>query len=406
MKFPLYIALRYLFSPKKHSAINIISLICAVGVCIGTLALVCILSVYNGFQDLIGGTFSQLDPDIRITLAEGKVFDGQQTRVAQVRNLPQVVQSALVFEENAVVKCGERQTWLTVKGVADDYRRMVATEHLMRDGRFVLNNGQNEFGVLGLTLAIKLDAGIYAPKQLELYAPRHDASIQLGNPEAAFNQASLYLAGIYSVEQEEVDGKYMFVSLPQAQRLFGYEATSCTGLELRLAKDARPESVKEAVKQLLGSEFKVEDKKEQHQEFYRMLKIEKWISFLILAFILLIAVLNVTGSLSMLIIEKKNDIATLRNLGADSRTIGNIFLLEGWFVTAIGAAVGVVAGLALCLAQQLFGFIKLGTPEETGMFLTDAYPVEVQMADIAIVLVTVWLLGLLVAWIPTRMLRS
>lgn len=406
MKFPLYIALRYLFSPKKHSAINIISLICAIGVCIGTLALVCILSVYNGFQDLIGGTFSQLDPDLKITLTERKTFDSQDKRLSEIKSFPFVEQTAFVLEENAVVKYGERQTWLTIKGVSDNYKQMVKTDHLIKDGHFAFSNGENDFGILGLTLAIKLNASLYIPQTMEIYAPKHDANIQISNPEGAFNQANIYLAGIYSVEQEEVDGKFLFVALHKAQELFGYKPTDCTALELSIKDGTDIEAAKNAIKAKISEDFKVEDKKEQHLEFYRMLKIEKWISFLILSFILLIAVLNVTGSLSMLIIEKKNDITTLRNLGASNQTIGNIFLLEGWFVTALGAIIGVIIGLTLCFAQQQFGIIRLGTEEESGMFLTDAYPVNVQMGDIFIVLATVLLLGLLVAWLPTRMLRS
>lgn len=406
MKFPFYIALRYLFSPKKHSAINIISLICAIGVCVGTLALVCILSVYNGFQELIGGTFSQLDPDLRISLVEGKTFDCQQPALAEIRQFSVVDNTSAVLEENAVVKCGERQTWLTVKGVDNNYKDMMATNRLMKDGRFVLQDGERQFGVLGLTLAIKLDASLYVPNPLELYAPLHDAKIEISNPESAFNQENIFMAGIYSAEQEEVDGKYMFVTLAEAQKLFGYTPNDCSAFEVKLKQGTDIEATKNAIAEKLGNHFKVEDKKEQHQEFYRMLKVEKWISFLILTFILLIAVFNVTGSLSMLIIEKKNDINTLRNLGATNSTIGNIFLLEGWFVTAIGAVLGVLIGVTLCLVQQQWGIIALGTEEEAGMFLTNAYPVKVQVYDILVILFTVLLLGLLVAWIPTRILRT
>ncbi len=406
MKFPFYIAFRYLFSPKKHSAINIISLICAIGIGIGALALVCVLSVYNGFQDLISGTFSQFDPDLRISKVEGKTFSNQNESLLKVKTLPCVEQDAFVLEENAVVKCGERQTWLTIKGVSDNYKQLIDFKPLLKDGRFLLSNGETPFGVLGLTLAVKLNASIYVPQPLEVYAPKHDANIDLSNPSTAFNQENVFLSGVYSVEQEEIDGRYLIVSLQEAQHLFGYTANDCTGLELKLKSGSNIEASKKAIKEILGQDYKVEDKKEQHQDFYRMLKVEKWISFLILTFILLIAVFNVTGSLSMLIIEKKNDINTLRNLGADSSTISRIFLIEGWMVTALGALTGALVGVALCLAQQQWGLLKLGGEEESGMFLTDSYPVVVQPTDILIVLVTVLAAGLLVAWLPTRHLAA
>lgn len=406
MKFPFYIALRYLFSPKKHSAINIISLICAIGIGIGALALVCVLSVYNGFQDLIGGTFSQFDPDLRISRVEGKFFDIKDDQILRVKALPCVEQAACVLEENAVVKCGDRQTWLTIKGVSDNYKRLIDFGNLLKDGRFVLSNGDTPFGILGLTLAVKLNASLYVPNPLEVYAPKHAAAIDPSNPSNAFNQKNIFLSGIYSVEQEEVDGRYLIVSLKEAQQLFGYKENEGTALELKLKPGENLKRTKQAIAELLGPKYKIEDRREQHQDFYRMLKVEKWISFLILTFILLIAVFNVTGSLSMLIIEKKNDINTLRNLGADKRTISRIFLLEGWLVTAIGAAIGTLAGVLLCAAQQQWGLLRLGSEEDNGIFLTDAYPVVVQATDIFAVLATVLFAGLLVAWLPSRHLAS
>ena len=406
MKFPFYIALRYLFSPKKHSAINIISLICAIGIGIGALALVCVLSVYNGFQDLIGGTFSQFDPDLRISRVEGKTFDINDGQILRVKALPCVEQAACVLEENAVVKCGDRQTWLTIKGVSDNYKRLIDFGNLLKDGRFVLSNGDTPFGILGLTLAVKLNASLYVPNPLEVYAPKHAAVIDPSNPSNAFNQKNIFLSCIYSVEQEEVDGRYLIVSLKEAQQLFGYKENEGTALELKLKPGENLKTTKQEIAELLGPNYKIEDRREQHQDFYRMLKVEKWISFLILTFILLIAVFNVTGSLSMLIIEKKDDINTLRNLGADKSTISRIFLLEGWLVTAIGAAIGTLAGVLLCAAQQQWGLLRLGSEEDNGIFLTDAYPVVVQVTDIFAVLATVLFAGLLVAWLPSRHLAS
>ncbi|MCQ2234590.1 MAG: FtsX-like permease family protein [Paludibacteraceae bacterium] len=404
MYFPLYIAKRYLFSKKKHSAINIISLICGIGVSIGTMALVCVLSVYNGFQDLIGGTFSQFDPDLRISKVKGKVFDTHETDFLSTLDFVDCFTPSL--EENAMIKYGESQTLLTIKGVGKDYSKLVHTDSIMRSGNFILSNERGEFGIVGISTAYRLDINIYQPQPITVFAPIHDKNIEISHPENAFNESDIYLTGIYSLEQDEIDGKYIFTSIDAARKMFGYANDECTSIELKLKDKNKLNQVQKIIKEKLGDDFLVENREEQHQDFFRMLKIEKWITFLILTFILFIAVFNVTGSLSMLIIEKKNDINTLKSLGASTKQIKQIFLLEGWLVSAIGAMAGTIIGLLLCFAQQHWHIIKLaGTGDDTSL-LTDHYPVSVIPTDLLAIVCTVWILGVVVAWIPTSIIKK
>ncbi len=405
MRFSLFIALRYLFSKKKHSAINIVSMICAGGICVGTIALVCILSVYNGFQEQIEKMFSTFDPDIRIVTVQGKVFDNNDPGINKVKQRTDVQSYADVLEENAMIKCENKQTTVTVKGVSTNYTDLIKTDSIMCDGNFILATEQRNYGVVGVALAAQLNASLFMQTPLTLYAPKHDATVDIGNPESAFSEDAITLSGVYSVKQENADSRYIFVPIELARTLFGYSNQTNSALELNLKKGFDPNSVKKDIQKTVGNKFKVQDKKEQHEDFYRMLKVEKWITFLILTFILLIAIINVIGSLTMLIIEKTSDISTLRCMGADETTIRHIFVLEGWFTTAFGAILGVVIGLALCLLQEQYGLIKLGNGNDQ-TFIVDAYPVNVQAADIAAILGTVLILGFLVAWLPTRYIKG
>lgn len=404
MNLPFFIAFRYLFSKKTHNIINIISMICAGGICVATLSLVCTLSVYNGFQQLIAQLFNSFDPDIRITLAEGKTFDVNLPEIQQVKIVDFIATSAFILEENALIRNKERQVPVTVKGVNPEYLQMIPTDSILYNGYFVLTQEDDNYAVVGAALANQIDAGVYFVNPVSLYAPKYNAKINLSNPEKAFNERQLYVSGIYATNQQEIDGKYAFVDIDFARELFDYGATTATAIELNLKKGTNIYQAKTELHRILGDKFKIQDKEEQHEEFYRMMKIEKWITFLILSFILLIAIFNVIGSLTMLIIEKKNDIQTLRSLGANPRLIRTIFLLEGWLITVFGALSGLVLGLALCLIQQFFGILKLNTGEMPDAFIVDAYPVYVQWTDIFLILVTVLTIGFIVVWFPTRQL--
>jgi ABC-type lipoprotein release transport system permease subunit len=380
-------------------------MICAGGICVATLSLVCTLSVYNGFQQLIAKLFNSFDPDLRITLVEGKTFDVNEPEIQQIKTLDFVTAAAEILEENALIRNKEKQAPVTVKGVSPEYLQLISPDSVLYTGRFILSGSDENFAVMGAALASQIDAGVYFVQPISLYAPKYNAKINLSNPERAFNERQMYVSGIYATNQQDIDSKFAFVSIDFARELFDYGEIA-TAIELNLKQGTNINRAKDELRRLLGDKFLIQDKREQHEEFYRMMKIEKWITFLILSFILLIAVFNVIGSLTMLIIEKKNDIQTLRNLGANSRLIRTIFLLEGWLITVFGALLGLVIGLILCLAQQFFGILKLNTGGMPDAFIVDAYPVYVQWTDIFLILFTVLFVGFVVVWYPTRQLKK
>lgn len=403
MKLQLFIALRYLFSRKDYNAINIISAICAGGICVATLALVCVLSGYNGFQQLICGLFNSFDPDLKITLVEGKTFKVSDERIEKVKSLDFVRVSCDIMEENALIRNKDKQTMVSVKGVSDAYTELTDVNNVVHAGTFELRDGDDYFMVIGGALANQIDAAMGFVAPISLFAPKHDVKVNLANPENAFSEDALFLSGIYATDQLEIDSKYAFVDINFARHLFGYETDDVTALEIALSDSVEVEYAQQIIQEVLGSDFLVQNKEEQHADFYRMMKVEKWISFLILVFILLIAVFNVVGSLTMLILEKKEDIVTLRNLGATNGFVRQVFLLEGWLISVFGTILGVSLGLLLCGLQKWFGIIKLSSGDEGG-FVVDAYPICVRWSDVLVIVLASLFIGLLISWFPTRYL--
>ena len=405
MKLQLFIALRYLFSKKTHNIINLISTICAGGVCIATIALVCTLSVYNGFQQLISGIFNVFDPDLKISLVDGKTFSPETSELQTVKTLNFIEHYCPVLEDNALIRNKERQTSTTIKGVAPNYVLMISSDSIMMEGEFVVEQEGTAYAVIGGALADQIESSSQFIRPISLYAPIHNSNVNLANPEKSFHIQHYYLSGIYATGQIEVDSKYTFLPLASAQELFGYD-DDVTSIELKLKKGSDVKKAEKEIADLVGERFNVQNKEEQHEDFYKMMKVEKWITFLILIFILLIAVFNVIGSLTMLIIEKEKDIITLHNLGATEKMIQQIFLLEGWLISIVGAVTGLIIGVTLCLLQQYFGLIKLSDSANENAFIVNAYPVQVEMPDILLILATILLIGLLVAWFPTRYINS
>ncbi len=405
MKLQLFIALHYLFSKKTHNIINLISTICAGGVCIATIALVCTLSVYNGFQQLISGIFNVFDPDLKISLVDGKTFSPETSELQTVKTLNFIEHYCPVLEDNALIRNKERQTSTTIKGVAPNYVLMISSDSIMMEGEFVVEQEGTAYAVIGGALADQIESSSQFIRPISLYAPIHNSNVNLANPEKSFHIQHYYLSGIYATGQIEVDSKYTFLPLASAQELFGYD-DDVTSIELKLKKGTDVKKAEKEIADLVGERFNVQNKEEQHEDFYKMMKVEKWITFLILIFILLIAVFNVIGSLTMLIIEKEKDIITLHNLGATEKMIQQIFLLEGWLISIVGAVAGLIIGVTLCLLQQYFGFIKLSDSANENAFIVNAYPVQVEMPDILLILATILLIGLLVAWFPTRYINS
>ncbi|MGC9151199.1 MAG: FtsX-like permease family protein [Microbacter sp.] len=402
MNLSFRIAFRYLFAKKSHHAIHIISAISAAGVVVGTMAIVAVLSVFNGFEHLIEHLFNAFDPEIKIESVEGKSFNDQSSAWQQVRHLPGVAYFDEVVQDNAMLRYKERQMPATIKGVGSAFRKMTKIDSLMTDGSFVLWDGAFQNGVMGVGLAGALGTVAKALDPVMIYVPNRTGQVNLINPASSFNQAVVFVSGTFSVKQPEYDDHYFIVSLDLARRLFSYNDSTVTAVELNLTPSVSENKTQAEIKKLLGPSFRVLNRFEQQGDYFRIMKIEKWITYLILSFILLIAVFNIVGSLTMLIIDKKDDIQTLRNLGADNTLIQSIFLLEGWFISIIGGVLGVLLGTLLSFGQQHYGWLKLQGSD----FIIQSYPVFVQWSDVMIVLATVLTMGFLAALYPVYYLKK
>lgn len=405
MNLPFYIAKRYLFSKKSHNAINIISGISVCGVALATLALVCTLSVFNGFQELVATFFTAFDPELKITVAEGKVFDAHDERIARVRALPGIEVFTEALEENAMFQYKDKQAMVVIKGVEDNFEDLTAIDSILYGrGEFKLHDEVVNYGVMGMQLVSVLGSGIAFVDPVEVYAPKRGEKVNMANPSGSFTKDYLFSPGVvFAVNQQKYDASYVITSLDFARRLFGYE-TEVSSIELKLKPGQDIENVKNEIKQILGDDFIVLDRYEQQADVFRIMEIEKLISYFFLTFILVIACFNVIGSLSMLIIDKKQDVQTLRNLGASDRLIVRIFLFEGRLISLLGAMIGIVLGLLLCFIQQKFGIISLGSVADS--FIVNAYPVSVHWQDVLLIFVTVLFVGFLAVWYPVRYLSK
>lgn len=404
MNFPFYIARRYLFSKKSHNAINVISAISVCGVALATLALVCTLSVFNGFQDLVTTFFTAFDSQLKITAVRGKVFDGQDKRVLQLKKMPDVEVYSESLEDNVMVQYQGRQAMAVVKGVEDNFDQLTPIDSILFGrGDLLLHDEVVDYAIPGIQLLSTLGSGIRFLDPLEIYAPRRGAKVNMANPSTAFVTGNLFSSGlVFAVNQEKYDASYILTSIDFARRLFQY-TTEVSAINLKLKAGADTDAVKKHIQDLLGDDFLVQDRYEQQADTYRIMEIEKLISYLFLTFILMIACFNVIGSLSMLIIDKRDDVVTLRNLGASDRQIVRIFLFEGRMISFFGAFAGVVLGLLICWLQQEYGLIALGS---SGSFVVDAYPVSVHASDVLLIFITVLLIGFLSVWYPVRFLSK
>ena len=403
MILPFYIARRYLFSKKKHNAINIISGISVCGVALATLALVCTLSVFNGFQDMVAGFFTAFDPELKITIREGKVFEPQGAAFQEVRSLPEIGVWTETLEENAMVQYKDRQAMAIIKGVEDNFEELTSIDSLLYGaGEFILHDSIVDYGVLGVELISELGTGLQFVDPLQVYAPKRNVRVNMANPSASFNRDYLFSPGVvFVVNQQKYDARYILTSLSFARNLFNYD-TEVSAVELKLKPGADVTAVQRKIARILGDEFVVLDRYEQQADVFRIMEIEKFISYLFLTFILAIACFNVIGSLSMLILDKREDVETLRNLGADDRLIARIFLFEGRLISLFGALSGIALGLLLCYIQQRFGIISLGGGN--GSFIVDAYPVSVHVTDVVLIFITVITVGFLSVWYPVHYL--
>ena len=403
MNLPLKIAKRYLVSKKSHSVINIISLVSVCGIAIASMALVCVLSVFNGFQDLIASLFSTIDPQIKVTPIQGKTFDASDPAIQEMAQWPEIAQISPVIEENVLLIYGDRQVPALLKGVTNQYEKQTRIDDIIIDGHFLLHDTVTDYATIGVGLANSLATGAGFRRPLMAYVPKRKARINMANPSSSLSSGRLFMTAVFRVNQAEYDDQLTIVPIDFARRLFDY-TTEASALEITLQKNANEANIMERIQGQLGDNFEVKNRIEQKEASFKMVQIEKWMSYLILGFILMIASFNAIGSLSMLIIDKKADIDTLKSLGANNRLISRIFLTEGWLISAVGAVTGIIIGILLCWGQQTFGWIKLGEMSEA--FIIEAYPVSVQLLDIAAVLALVLLLGFFTAWYPVRYLKN
>jgi lipoprotein-releasing system permease protein len=398
LKFSFYIASRYLVSKKSRNAINIISFISILGVSIGTAALIIILSVFNGFDNLLTKLYNSFDPDIKIIASKGKVFEFNKN-ISENLNYDFIEEYSLCLEENAMLSYGDKQIVATVKGVDDNYINVTGLDSMIIRGDYLLQYENALCGISGQGIAYDLDLDLDFIYPIKIYIPSRTKKASVSYIDAAdnLNQSLIYTAGVFAIQQE-YDTKYFILPLSELRKLLEYE-NEVSSIEIKLKKG---ENIKKALNKLtevFGEAFTIQDRNMQHAYAYKIMQSEKWAIFMILVFILLIASFNVIGSLTMLIIEKKNDIQTLKSLGAENKTIRNIFFLEGIFISFIGAILGIIIGSAICLAQIKFGFIKLGNG---GSFIIENYPVAMQILDFVWVFITVMIIGLIAAWYPVR----
>ncbi len=401
MNFPFYIARRYLFSKKSTHAINIISGISMVGVAVATMALVVTLSVFNGFHDLVAGLFTNFDPQLKVMPAEGKTVPADDPLLAQIRSLEEVEMSMQTVEDMALAIYGERQTMVKIKGVEENFDELTNIRDILEgEGVFQLKAADIHFGIPGILLAARLGMGYYYDSPLTIYAPRRQGQLNMGNPSDGFVQRELYSPGVlFNVEQAKYDNDYILTDISFARDIFDCEG-EISALELKLKPGNDLDDVKAEIKRIVGDRFMVSDRYEQQADTFNIMKIEKLIAYIFLTFILMVACFNIIGSLSMLIIDKKDDVRTLRSLGATDRMITRIFLFEGRMISAIGAFIGIIIGLLLCWAQQTFGIVGLG--KSSGQFIIEAYPVSVHAWDILVIFITVMAVSCFAVWYPIR----
>ncbi len=400
--FPLYIARRYLFSKKSTNVINIISAISVTGVAVTTMALVIVMSVFNGFHDLVASFFTSFDPQISVVPAKGKAVAADDPLLTQMKKLPEVQVSTECVEDLALAMYGDKQAMVTVKGVENNFDSLTNIRDILYgDGDFTLQAANLQYGIPGIRLAQTLGIGAQWDGFLKIYAPKREGQlVDATNPSDGFVSDSIISAGVvFAVNQSKYDKDHILTSIGFARRIFDRQGM-ITSLEFRLKPGSNLNAVKAEMQKIGGDKYRVLDRFEQQADTFKIMQIEKVLAYIFLTFILVVACFNIIGSLSMLIIDKKQDVATLRSLGANDKLITRIFLFEGRMISAIGAAIGIIIGLLLCWLQQTYGLVAMGST--SGAFVINAYPVSVHYDDVLIIFITVIAVGWLATWYPVR----
>ncbi len=401
MNLPFYIAKRYLLGKKSQNAINIISGISVLGITTGTMALVIVLSVFNGFDSVVKSLYNTFDPDIQISSVEGKTFIPDSKSLEAIVAIPGVSAVSEVLEENVLLLYNDRQHIATVKGVDENFNNVSGIDSMIYDGEMLLQDRNRPYTVVGRGVAYNLGIGLNFINPLFLYTIDRTARINMSQPEESIRRDFIYPSGIFEIEQD-YDTRYIICPIDFVRELLLYH-DEVTYLEVKLDPAFPPEELRKEIVELMGEGFHVKNREQQNEMFYRVMRSEKWAIFLILTFILIIASFNVIGSLSMLIIDKKKDILTLRNMGAGNRLIKRIFLMEGWLISVFGSISGLFLGTAISWIQQRFGVIKL---TGSGSFIIDAYPVQIEALDICLIWLTVLLIGLIAARYPVQQISK
>lgn len=390
MNLSFKIAKRYLLGKKSHNIINLISLVSVMGVFTGTMALIIVLSVFNGFGNLVISLYDSFDPDIKIVTAKGKTFDNASLDLSAIRSIKGVAYATYTLEENGLVKYNDKQFIATIKGVDDTLIRRTGIAASVVSGTDKVQQGSRISALIGSGIAYSLGVHLEGDwSQLSIYMPDKNAT-SLNNPESAFREKDIAPGGVFSIQQD-FDSKYVLVPLSFVRELAGEDNRS-SAVEVILDKNADEAAVMSALKKISGEKFVVKNRMEQHEFMYKILHSEKWAVFLILSFIMVIGIFNILGTLTMLVIEKKEDILTLKYLGAPFLLVRNVFFYQGLMITLTGIVGGLLSGALICFLQQTFGIIKLGNAES---FIVESYPVDMQLMDFVNVFAVVYVIGAL-----------
>ena len=396
---PLFIARRYLFAKKSHNVINIISLISATGVALGTMALIIILSVYNGFEELIKSLYNSYEPDLLILPASGKTFAADSDIFTKIKNSPKVYTFSEVIEENVFLRYRDEEAIATIKGIDSSFLKNSNLEKFIVDGSFNIYHGELEQAVIGRGIASRLGINIHFVDPLYMYFPSGKNDISLINPAASLNSEKVFPSGIFSIEMG-LDKKFIFLPINVARRLLDY-TNQVTSIEVNIKKRVESEVFQKEVSRALGKAFIIKNRYQQKETIYKMMKSEKLSIFIILIFILTIISFNIYGSLSMLILEKRTDIETFKSIGANEKSVNKIFLYEGWLISLFGIAAGAILGITITLLQKYFGIVSM-----PGSFIVDSYPVVLKLSDIMLSVIGVALIGYLAARLPLNILKK
>ena len=401
MNYKLFIAIRYLFSKKRHNTINLITWVSMVGVAIGTMALIAVLSVVNGFENMVQDSFSAFDPSLKILPREGKAFSSEDTLITQAKRLKIHTAWCEVVEQDGLIAFNDKQSPAIIKGVENNYDYIVNDENIMWDGSLNFDNLYDNLNIaaIGIGLAERINSGVDLTQPLTLYAPKN-RKVNLARPDANFTQTTFYNNGIFSVQQPKYDDNLIIMPIDVVREAYQLKPDYVTAIEIK-CKDEDIKSAKKQLQDVVSEQYIVLNQYEQQADFYRIVKIEKWTTFMILCFIVLIATFNIIGSLSMIIIEKKGDIALFKSLGATHKQTQQLFVLEGTLISALGVIIGTVFGIGIVLIQQYFGLIKIGSGH-----VAQIYPVELQLFDVITVVIAVLTMGYLSALYTVRKMRS